>query len=449
MHKFKNKELILSSVSISQEIRNGNSLLKNKDITIFNSSLIPIKGTTQFLVASRGWYGNVRSWDGINFVVLTVFNKNYKKINQNIIDVDISLLEEHNLKFKEFKNRIVVHQKQALEGPEDPRLFYYKDDIFMLVNEIDGHDKDPRKRLMYLAVIDVDTLNYKIPKTLVCESQSSNFEKNWGPFTYKNKLHMLYDINPLKIMEVDGQYNCKMIVNKSDKVLTEMVNSFGDLPFHIRNSSNLIKFGKEYLGIGHAVLDYKQDTNINKFLIPALAKSDYSGADKDYFNRFFKYYLGFFYTLDMNKKEITKISPFFQLPSKESKQELIFFPTSFYEDKDNFLNISYSLGDNRSYVCKLHSEVVKASLYNKENIDVHMNFNINPNYYLELLRTLRIMSNLPHALKDYNIFVGTKNRKKMKKSVMKQSKYNSKSKSKSKSSKSKSKSSKSGSKSRR
>jgi hypothetical protein len=83
MHKFKNKELILSSVSISQEIRNGNSLLKNKDITIFNSSLIPINGTTQFLVASRGWYGNVRSWDGINFVVLTVFNKNYKKINQN------------------------------------------------------------------------------------------------------------------------------------------------------------------------------------------------------------------------------------------------------------------------------------------------------------------------------------------------------------------------------
>ena len=73
------------------------------------------------------------------------------------------------------------------------------------------------------------------------------------------------------------------------------------------------------------------------------------------------------------------------------------------------------MGDNRSYVCKLHREIVKASLYNKENIDVHMNFNVNPNYYLELLRTLRIMNNLPHALKDYNIFVGTKNRKNMKK----------------------------------
>ena len=48
--------------------------------------------------------------------------------------------------------------------------------------------------------------------------------------------------------------------------------------------------------------------DINKFLIPALANSDYSGTDKDYFNRFFKYYLGFFYTLDMDKQEITKLT---------------------------------------------------------------------------------------------------------------------------------------------
>ena len=50
--------------------------------------------------------------------------------------------------------------------------------VFILVNEIDGYDKDPRKRLMYLAVIDVDTLDYKTLKTLVCESLSTNFEKN-------------------------------------------------------------------------------------------------------------------------------------------------------------------------------------------------------------------------------------------------------------------------------
>ena len=52
------------------------------------------------------------------------------------------------------------------------------------------------------------------------------------------------------------------------------------------------------------------------------------------------------------------------------------------------------------------------------------------------------MNNLPHALKDYNIFVGTKNRKNMKKSVMKQSKYMSKSSSSKSKSRNKSKGSK-------
>ena len=433
MYKFKNNDLIMKSISLSHEIKKGNSLLTNKDITIFNSSVLPVRGTTNFIIASRGWYGNVRSWDGINFIVLSLFNKNYKKIAQNVIDVDLTLLKERNLEFKAFKNRVIEHQKKVLEGPEDPRLFYYKNDIFILVNEIDEIGKDPRKRLMYLSMIDVDTLNYKMPKVLVCESLSSNFEKNWGPFTYKDKLHMLYDINPLKIMEVDPQYKCKMIVNKTDPIITKIEKSFGDLHFHMRNSTNLIKFGNNYLGLGHAVLDYKNSADINKFLIPSLNNSDYSSTDKDYFKRFFKLYLGFFFCLDMKKKEITKLSPFFQLPSQESKQELIFFPTTIYEDKDKFINISYSLGDNRSYVCKLHSEVVKTSLYDKHNIDMHMNFNINTNYYLELLRTLRIINN--YSPTNYNVFVGKTTKKTMKKVNMKVDGSKSKSKSKSKKSK--------------
>ena len=424
MYKFKNKDLILTSINLTNEIKKGNPLLTNKDITIFNSSVLPVKNSNNFLIASRGWYGNVRSWDGINFLILSLFNQSYKKVSQNIIDIDLSLLREKTLEFKEFKKRIIEHQKTVLEGPEDPRLFYYKNDIFILVNEIDDIKKDPRKRLMYLAMIDTDTLDYKTPKMLVCETLSSKFEKNWGPFTYKNKLHMLYDINPLKIMEVDPQYNCKMIVNKNDKIISKIENSFGELHFHMRNSTNLIPFGKNFLGLGHAVLDYKDSSELNKFLIPELDNSDYSQKDKDYFKKFYKLYLGFFFCLDMNKKEITKISPFFQLPSQESKQELIFFPTTMYEDNQKFLNISYSLGDNRSYVCKMHSDVVRTSLYDKNNIDMHMNFNINTNYYLELLRTLRIIHN--YSPKDYNLFVGDSNKR------GKKTKSKSKSKSKSK-----------------
>ena len=432
MYKFKNDDLVLTSVPLSYEIRRGNPLLTGKEITIFNSSVLKIKNSSNLLIASRGWYGNVRSWDGINFIILTIFDKNYKKIHQNVLDIDKSILEEQSLRFKEFKNRIIVHQKQITEGPEDPRLFYFKGEVYILVNEIDDMDKKPRKRLMYLSPINLNTLNYKRSKSLVCESLSTNFEKNWGPFIYKDKLHMLYDINPLKIMEVNPNFKCKMVVNKTDPLMSKLDKSFGDLHFHMRNSTNLIKMGSDYLGLGHAVLDYKDNTQINKLLIPTIDSSNYNSFDKEYFKRFFKLYLGFFFCLDMKKKEITKISPFFQLPSKESKQELIFFPTSIYEDKKKFINISYSLGDNRSYLCKLHLEVIKSSLYDKENINIHTNFGINVNYYLELLRTLRIVFKFSHKLKDYVKYPKKEHTKREKRSLMKNSVVFSKTKSKSK-----------------
>ena len=403
MNSFKNDELKLSCISLTDEIKRGNTFLNSKNITIFNSSVMPLKNSNNFLVASRGWYGNVRSWDGINFIILSIFNSIYKRIEQNIIDIDRDIIDGKKLEFKEYKNRIIEHNQAISEGPEDPRLFYYKDEIYILINEIDDLDKDPRRRLMYISKIDSNKIAYKTPKFTLCETLSSNFEKNWGPFTYKNKLHMIYDINPLKIMEVDNEFGCKMIINKNDKIISRIENSFGDLHFHMRNSSNLIPFGKMFLGLGHAVLDYKGLAEINKFLIPTIDDSRYDKIDKDYFKRYYKLYLGFFFTLDMNKKEITKLSPFFQLPSKESKQDLIFFPTTMYEDNNGFLNISYSLGDNRSYVCKIHSKVVKTSLYDKNNINMHMNYNINTNYYLELLRTLRIMNKL--SPKNYNLMI--------------------------------------------
>ena len=145
MSSFKNDELELSCISLTDEIKRGNSMLNTKKITIFNSSVMPLKNSNNFLVASRGWYGNVRSWDGINFIILSIFNSNYKRIEQKIIDIDKDLLKGKLMEFREYKNRIIEHHKTITEGPEDPRLFYYKDEIYILINEIDDLDKDPRR----------------------------------------------------------------------------------------------------------------------------------------------------------------------------------------------------------------------------------------------------------------------------------------------------------------
>lgn len=430
IYNFKSDQLQLTCINLTDEIKRGEILLNYDEITVFNSSVIKIKGSDNFLVASRGWYGDVRSWDGINFMILTILNKNLKKIKQNILDVDKNILNEkivkrRVLKFKKFKSdNFVIHEDRGgrLGGPEDPRLFYQGNNIYIMVNQLNRSSKySSPPRHMFVSKINLDTLEYKNRwdksmgatehrKTPLCEKISTRFEKNWGSFHYKDKLYMLYDINPLKIMEVDKDFKCKLVCNIEDKILKKIDQSYPDLDFHLRNSTNLVKLnGGKYLGLGHAVLDYKGNTDINKFLIPSFNKSLYSKGDKEYFKHFFKLYTGFFYVLDMNKKDIISLSPFFQLPNFESKQELIFFPCSIFIDKKDFVNISYSVGDNRSYFVKLHLNVVKISLYDKKNIDFQVNHNINPNYYLELIRSIRKLLGFSIAKKDYYKFKNVDN----------------------------------------
>ena len=169
------------------------------------------------------------------------------------------------------------------------------------------------------------------------------FQKNWGPFVYKDELYMLYDINPLTILKVNNNNKCIKIMRKYNKNITKIESFFSPgLKFHIRNSTNLIPFENKYLGMGHAVLDYEDKAVINQYLIPSMNKSNYSKEDKKYLSRFFKLYLGFFYILDMEKKQITKMSPFFQLPQRGSKEDLIFFPTTINSIKNDLLiSLSY------------------------------------------------------------------------------------------------------------
>ena len=398
------EQLKLSCINLSEEIIRDDKLLTNKDITIFNSSILPLNNSDNLLIASRGWYGNVRSWDGINFVILSLFSKNMKKLKQNILDIDPNLVKNKEIKFKEFKHKIIPHEKHILEGPEDPRLFYHNDQIYILVNELNKKQEET-PRHMFVSKVNLDKLEYDINKDNLCEELSTKFEKNWGTFIHNKKLHMLYDINPLKILEVNDDFKCKIVCNINDKVLKKIQESYPELNFHIRNSTNLVDLGSgKYLGMGHGVLDYKGDSNLNKYFIPAIDKSKYSNDDKVYFKRFFKLYTAFFFILDMKKKEITELSPFFQLPNYESKQELIFFPTSIYLDKDNYVNISYNIGDNRSYFVKLHLDIIKISLYDKNNIDFQVNHNINPNYYVELIRNIRKLMGYNVLKKDYYKF---------------------------------------------
>ena len=125
-NKLTKDKLKLICINLSDEISRGDPFLLNKDVTIFNSSIIQIKDSDNLLVASRGWYGNIRSWSGINFIILSLFTNKLKKIRQKILDIDPKVIQKMDMKFKELENQIIPHGEKLLEDPYDPRLFYYK-----------------------------------------------------------------------------------------------------------------------------------------------------------------------------------------------------------------------------------------------------------------------------------------------------------------------------------
>ena len=194
MNSLTKDKLRLTCINLSEEISKGDTFLCNKDVTIFNSSIIEIEGSDRLLIASRGWYGNIRTWSGINFVVLSLFTRNLKKIRQNILDIDPKAIVNKKMKFKDLEGKIIPHGETLSVGPEDPRLFYHNGEIYILVNELN----EKKQRHMFVSKIDINNLTYG-DKIEICKSLSTDFEKNWGPFIHKDKLHMIYNINPLKI----------------------------------------------------------------------------------------------------------------------------------------------------------------------------------------------------------------------------------------------------------
>ena len=140
-----------------------------------------------------------------------------QKIKQNILDIDPKALENKKLKFKKLQDKILPHNESLSVGPEDPRLFYHKGHVYILINELN----DKKQRHMFISKIDIKNLNYN-KKIEICKSLSTDFEKNWGTFLYNNKLHMLYDINPLKIFELNDNFKCKLKINTNDLLLKKI-----------------------------------------------------------------------------------------------------------------------------------------------------------------------------------------------------------------------------------
>ncbi len=95
---------------------------------------------------------------------------------------------------------------KVLSQAEDPRLFTYKERVFLIYN--DNREKsDPSpsdRRDMYIAEVFYDKGNYVLsaPRKLIHEEKYEKqlWQKNWLPFEYNDKILLTYSITPHEIL---------------------------------------------------------------------------------------------------------------------------------------------------------------------------------------------------------------------------------------------------------
>ncbi len=96
---------------------------------------------------------------------------------------------------KEFKNQLNLNVECG--GIEDPRIFKFNDNIFVLGN---GLTKNTKQREMYLYNVNKD----KIVKLWFTNHDISKIsqQKNWTPYVYKDELYFIYSFNELCVLKL-------------------------------------------------------------------------------------------------------------------------------------------------------------------------------------------------------------------------------------------------------
>ena len=157
--------------------------------------------------------------------------------------------------------------------------------------------------------------------------------------------------------------------------------------------------------MGGLVLDWKaSDPQVNALLVPGIVSgdSDYSDDDAAYWGeKYHKLYLSFFYVFKINGSDIKidALSSFFQLPTRESRDELVVFPTTrTLHDKD--VVISYGAGDNRSYVASIPFPLVELMLQDADNALLFKGLNISLTTAIQQFAMIGYLSRSVSELQD-------------------------------------------------
>jgi predicted GH43/DUF377 family glycosyl hydrolase len=147
---------------------------------------------------------------------------------------------------KKMKQLELPHQtdkKLPNDGIEDVRFFILKKKIYGIGN---AYKANLRRRMCLIQLEKKELVFLDIPS----EADSSDIQKNWSPFVYKNRLMCEYNIEPHHVLEIDEKTG--EIMNDWKTGISSQIVKKREL--HGGTPSILI--GDKYLGLAHTCITY-------------------------------------------------------------------------------------------------------------------------------------------------------------------------------------------------
>lgn len=138
------------------------------------------------------------------------------------------------------------------QGFEDPRLFRYHNNIWIIVwfrgiNFPFPSHVDTKKMGHHILIFPLDP-NVKILPKLLYYDKAKKFEKNWMPFEYNDELYIVYQLNPHTILHVDMITGiCSDVYSTNHSLMNNLQNIGNGAPPQII----LLNNNKYYCGLAH------------------------------------------------------------------------------------------------------------------------------------------------------------------------------------------------------
>ena len=140
-----------------------------------------------------------------NLLDSTIENEELKSSFDNNATGITYIVHKVNNEWKSLKE----YKADTYCGYEDPRLFRYKDSIWVICS---FQDKDKNQSLVMFDYYKPE-IEYPLRK-----KNRMRTEKNWSPFTVDGELHFIYKIDPLVIVKY-GEDNCETVHESSTAVM--------------------------------------------------------------------------------------------------------------------------------------------------------------------------------------------------------------------------------------